>query len=124
MPPRGVPIFHPVKCEEMTDGIPFSRICSVPKKFISVSVLMSSSVHWVTRDVTASCFFAPSPASPSDVSTRRSESAELTVRRCFSDVVHLEDRGGTLLNQPCNSSHRNESNAPQTVDKHSGCVAL
>lgn len=30
-PPRGVPIFHPVKCEEMTDGIPFTRICSVPK---------------------------------------------------------------------------------------------
>lgn len=48
------------------------------------------------------------------MSSHRSESAEL--QRCFSHVAHpgsIEDRGGTLLNPPCNSSHKMRSNAPQ-----------
>lgn len=50
----------------------------------------------------------------SDMSSQRNESAEL--QRCFSRVAHpgsIEDRAGTPLNPPCNSSHKMRSNAPQ-----------
>lgn len=72
--------------------------------------LMSSSVYWVTDDVTAPLFCSSDGfASPQTCQVIAVSQQSSTVQRCFSQVAHpgsKEDRGGTLLNQPCNSSHK------------------
>lgn len=98
---RGVPIFHSVSVKNDRWDSFFTHVFFSSTKIHLSMCLMSNSLYSVTDGVTATSlpfhqFYAVSQQSS-------------TVQRCFSHVAHpgsIEDCGGTLLNQPCNSSHK------------------
>lgn len=85
-------------------GFLFSRFFST-KIHLSICVT-SSSVYWVADGVTAP--FLVTFASNRTCQLIAVSQQSSTVQRRFSRVAHpgSVDRGGILLNQPCNRSHK------------------
>lgn len=84
----------------------FLFLCFFSAKIHLSICVLSSSAYWVADGVTAP--FLVTFASPQTCQLIAVSQQSSTVQRWFSRVAHpgSTDRGGTLLNQPCNRSHK------------------